>query len=193
MPKERIIREQVADMQEHPLMPEELQMLKEKVYKRIMLYLPAYLLLLTGALIIYLNAPESFKAVVNRSADFNDEQTSRMWRLAPYVSLFVVVMATIFFGKIFYQSVLPILKDIKLKIKIIVLYKPQKNAMAVFNRYYISVPLFTMRQVQVEPTDFALISGTDEVSVELSKNSMIVLGIKIGGKAIQYYESVTKF
>lgn len=193
MPKERIITEQVSHIQEQPLLPAELQRLKEKVYRQIMMYLPGYLLLLTGALIIYLNAPESFKTVVNRAAEFDDEQTSRMWRLAPYISFFVLLMATIFFGRIFYQSTLPILKDLKQKIKIIIFYKPQKHAMAVFSRYYISVPLNAMRQVRVDQNDFELISGTEDLSVELSKNSLIVLGIKMDGKAIRHYETVTKF
>ena len=170
-----------------------MQLLRDKVYRQILLYLPGYLLLLTGALIIFLNAPESYKVVVNRSADFDDEETSRMWRLAPYLSLFVVLMATIFFGKIFYQSLLPILKDLKQKVKVLVFYKPQKNAMAVFSRYYVTVPLVTKRQVRVDENDFNLISESDDLCIELSKNSLIVLGIKKDNKEIRYFGSVTWF
>jgi hypothetical protein len=193
MPREKIIEEQISRTQEQSLLTAEVQLLRDKVYRQILLYLPGYLLLLTGALIIFLNAPESYKVVVNRSADFDDEETSRMWRLAPYLSLFVVLMATIFFGKIFYQSLLPILKDLKQKVKVLVFYKPQKNAMAVFSRYYVTVPLVTKRQVRVDENDFNLISESDDLCIELSKNSLIVLGIKKDNKEIRYFGSVTWF
>ena len=192
MPKEKIIKEQVSYTEEKPLQPAEIQKLKDKVFRLVMLYLPGYLLLLTGAIIIYINAPESYKTVVNPGADFDEEETSRMWKLAPYVSMFVVLMSTIFFGKIYYQSILPILKDLKQKVKLLVFYKPEKNAMAVFSRYYLSVPLFTKRQVQVDNNDFNLISDSDELCLHLSKNSFIVLGIKKDDKEIKYYESVNR-
>lgn len=53
----------------------------------------------------------AFKMVVDPS-DLDDEEMGRMWKLGPYVGVFVFLMATIFFGKIFYQTVLPLLKDI---------------------------------------------------------------------------------
>jgi len=193
MPKEKIIKPQISYVEEEPMQAEEIQKLKDKVYRQIMIYLPGYLLLLTGAIIIYINAPESYKTVVNPRAEFDEEETSRMWTLAPYVSMFVVVMATIFFGKIYYQSILPVIKDLKQKVKILVFYKPRKSAMQVFNRYYVSVPIFPMRQIQVDNNDFNLISETDELCLHLSKNSLIVLGIKKNDKEISYRESIGKF
>ena len=99
MPKEKLLSQQVSYTEEKPLQPEELQQLKDKLYKQVLTYLPGYALLLAGALIIYLNAPGSYKTVVSRRAEFDEEEVSRMWRLAPYFSLFVAFMATIFFGK----------------------------------------------------------------------------------------------
>ena len=187
MPKEKLLKEQISYTEEQQLQPEEIQLLKDKVFRQIIIYLPGYLLLLGGALIIYMNAPNSFKMVVDHNANLDDEETERMWRLAPYVSLFVVLMSTIFFGKIFYQSILPIIKDIKHKTKMLVFYKPEKNAMTVFNRYYLSIPLFSKRQIQIDDKDFNMISDNDEICMEISKSSLIVLGLKKNDKKINYY------
>ena len=192
MPKEKIIKEQVSRTEEQPLNLHELQLLKDKVYRQVMIYLPGYLLLLAGAFLIYLNAPESFKVIVSRKVRIDEEESSRMWRLAPYVSVFVVVMASIFFGKIYNHSILPLLKDIKQKTKLLVFYKPEKNAMAVFNRYYISAPLHTKRQLQVDSNDFNLITDSDELCLELSRYSLIVLAIKKDSKQIKYQEPVSR-
>lgn len=187
MPKEKLIKEQISYTEERPLQSEEIQLLKDKVFRQILLYLPGYLLLLGGALIIFMNAPNSFKMVVDHNANLDDDETERMWRLAPYVSLFVFLMSTIFFGKIFYQSILPILKDIKHKTKTLIFYKPERIPMAVFNRYYLSTPLFTKRQIQIDDKDFHMIAEADELCLEVGKSSLIVLGLKKNDKKINYF------
>jgi hypothetical protein len=187
MPKEKLIKDQISYTEERQLQPEEIQLLKDKVFRQIIIYLPGYLLLIGGALIIYMNAPNSFKMVVDHTANLDDEETGRMWRLAPYVSLFVLLMSTIFFGKIFYQSILPILKDIKHKTKTLIFYKPEKTAMTLFNRYYLSTPLSTKRQIQIDDKDFNTISDADEICVEVSKSSLLILGLKKNDKKINYY------
>jgi len=187
MPKEKLIKDQISYTEERQLQPGEIQLLKDKVFRQIIIYLPGYLLLIGGALIIYMNAPNSFKMVVEHTANLDDEETGRMWRLAPYVSLFVLLMSTIFFGKIFYQSILPILKDIKHKTKTLIFYKPEKTAMTLFNRYYLSIPLSTKRQIQIDDKDFNTISDADEICVEVSKSSLLILGLKKNDKNINYY------
>jgi hypothetical protein len=187
MPKEKLIKDRISYIEEAHLQSEEIQLLKDKVFKQIIIYLPGYLLLLGGALIIFMNAPNSFKMVVDHNANLNDDQSERMWRLAPYVSLFVLLMSTIFFGKIFYQSILPILKDIKHQTKTLVFYKPEKIPMAVFSRYYLSTPLFTKRQIQIDDKDFNMISDVDEVCLEVSKSSLLVLALKKNDKKINYF------
>ena len=69
MPKERLIQNQISYTEEKQLQPEVLQLLKEKLFRQILLYLPGYLLLLGGALIIFMNAPTGFKMVVDHNAN----------------------------------------------------------------------------------------------------------------------------
>jgi hypothetical protein len=186
MPKEKLIKDQISYTEERPLQSGEIQLLKDKIFRQVIIYLPIYILLLGGALILYYDAPMAFKMTVDPS-DLDDEEMTRMWKLGPYIGLFVFIMATIFFGKIFYQSILPIIKDIKHKTKTLVFYKPEKTAMTVFNRYYLSIPLFTKRQIQIDDKDFSSISDSDELCLELSKSSLIVLGLKKNEKKINYY------
>ena len=62
MPKEKLIKDQISYTKERPLQSEEIQLLKDKVFRQIIIYLPGYLLLLGGALIIFMNAPNGCKS-----------------------------------------------------------------------------------------------------------------------------------
>jgi hypothetical protein len=188
MPKEKLLRQQVSFTEEKLLQAEELQQLKDKVFRQVIIYLPIYILFLGIALILFYDAPMAFKMVVDPS-DLDDEELARMWKLGPYVGVFVFLMATIFFGKIFYQTVLPLLKDIKHKTKTLVFYKPQKTAMAFFNRYYISTPLFTKRRIEIDRNDFDVISDTENICLEVSKSSLSILQLKVNNKQINYHTS----
>lgn len=188
MPKEKLLRQQVSFTEEKLLQAEELQQLKDKVFRQVIIYLPIYILFLGIALILFYDAPMAFKMVVDPS-DLDDEELARMWKLGPYVGVFVFLMATIFFGKIFYQTVLPLLKDIKHKTKTLVFYKPQKTAMAIFNRYYISTPLFTKRRIEIDRNDFDVISDTENICLEVSKSSLSILQLKVNNKQINYHNS----
>jgi len=186
MPKEKLIKDRISRTEEVQLQSEEIQLLKDKAFRQIIIYLPIYILLLGGAVILYYDAPTAFKMIVDPS-ELDDEEIERMLKLGPYIGLFVFLMSTIFFGKIFYQSIFPILKDIKHKTKTLVFYKPEKIPMALFNRYYLSIPLFTKRQIQIDDKDFSMISDSDELCLEVSKLSLLVLGLKKNDKKINYY------
>ena len=188
MPKEKLLYQQVSFTEEKPLQTQELQQLKDKVFRHVIIYLPIYLLFLGAALILYHDAVMAFKMVVDPS-DLSDEEMARMWKLGPYIGLFVFLMATIFFGKIFYQTILPLIKDIKHKTKTLVFYKPQKTEMPFFNRYYISTPLFTKRRIEIDGNDFTVISETENICLEISKSSLIILQLKMNDKRINCYTS----
>lgn len=185
MPREKLLKEQISYTEEQQLQPEEIQLLRDKVFRQVIIYLPIYVLFLGGVLILYYNAPMAFKMIVDPS-DLDDEEMTRMLKLGPYIGLFVFLIATIFFGKIFYQFILPLFKDIKDKTKTLIFYKPGKTAMTVFNRYYLSTPLFTKRQIQIDDKDFTIISEDEELCLEVSKSSLVVLGLKQNDKKINY-------
>ena len=185
MPKEKLIKEQISYTEERQLRPTEIQQLKDKIFRQVTIYLPGYLLLIGGAVIIFLNAPGSYKTIVNTSSNLDEDEIARMWKLAPYLSLFVFLMSTIFFIKIFYQSILPIIKDLKHKTKTLVFYKPQKTAMILFKKYYITTPLYKYQQIQVTENDFNNISDNNELCLEIGPNSVFVLRFLNGKKEIK--------
>src|SRR5688572_12777931 len=188
MPKEKLLHQQVSFIEEKPLQAQELQQLKDKVFRQVIIYLPIYVLFLGVAFILYYDAVIAFKMVVD-PLDLDDEEMARMWKLGPYVGVFVFLMATIFFGKIFYQTILPLIKDIKHKTKTLVFYKPEKTAMGFFNRYYVSTPLFTKRRIEIDENDFNVISDTENICLEVSKSSLFILKLKVNDKQINYYTS----
>jgi len=187
MAGQKLIPERISHTKEQQLQPEEIALLKNKIIRQLIIYLPGYLLLAGGAAFIFFDPPGSYKIVVDRSANLDDDETGRMWELAPYFCSFVFLLSTIFFGKIFYQSIFPILRDIKRKTKTLIYYKPHKTAMSFFNRYYLSTPLFNCQQVEINSNDFNSISESEEICLEVGKVSLFVLGLKKGEKKINYY------
>jgi hypothetical protein len=184
MLKEKLIKEQISYTEEQQLQAKEIQQLKDKVFRQLIIYVPGYLLLIGGAVIIFLNAPGSYKTIVDPSANLDDDEIARMWKLAPYLSLFVFLMSTFFFGKIFYQSILPVLRDIKHKTKTLIFYRPEKTAMALFNKYYITTPLRKYQQIQVNADDFNSISDHNDLCLEVGPNSVFVLRLLNGEKEL---------
>jgi hypothetical protein len=162
-------------------------LLKDRIRRQLLIYLPGYLLLAGGALFVLLDPPGSYKTVVNGSINLNDDETARMSKLAPYFSAFVLLMSTIFFGRIFYQSILPLIKDIKQKTKTLLYFKPGKSAMAFFNKYYISTPLYQKQLVEVSREDFDSIKEEDELHIGVGSSSMFILGLYKGDKMVTYY------
>jgi hypothetical protein len=65
MPKEKLIKDRISYTEEGQLQSEEIQLLKDKVFRWVIIYLPGYLLLPGGALILYYNAPVAFKMIVD--------------------------------------------------------------------------------------------------------------------------------
>ncbi len=112
---QKLMPERISRSEELELQPDEVKLLKDKMTRQLIIYLPGYLLIAGGALFILLDPPGSYNTIVDHSANLDDEETGRMWKLAPYFSSFVLLLSTIFFGKIFYQSIFPLLKDIKRK------------------------------------------------------------------------------
>lgn len=187
MATQKLMPDRISRTGEGQLQPDEIKLLKDKVTRQLIIYLPGYLLIAGGALFILIDAAGSFKTIVSPSVNLDEEETGRMAKLAPYFCSFVFLMSTIFFGKIFYQTILPILKDIKQKTKTLIYYTPHKSAMAFFNRYYLSTPLFNNQQVEVSSEAFNSIAEHEEICLEAGKYSLFVLGLKKGDKKIDYH------
>lgn len=180
------MQDRVSRTEEKPLESAELALLKNRAWRQVAIYLPGYLLLAGGAIYILLDPPGSYHNVVNPYRHLDDDQVARMWQVAPYLSSFILLMATIYFGKIFYQTILPLLRDIKQKTKTLIYFQPKKSVMAFFNRYYISTPLFENQQIELSREDFDSVREDAELHLEVGSHSLLVLRLCNGERQIKY-------
>lgn len=120
--------------------------------------------------------------VITHGVSDEDEQCYHL--VAPYVYGFFLLMLIIFFGKMYFESLAPILKDIKANKKLLLYYIPEKTDMSAFGRYFLSTPVFAKQQTEVSKEDFLSIPNGAEVAVEVTPKSNIVLRFTCSGREI---------
>jgi hypothetical protein len=126
--------------------------------------------------------------VSGRKMEFNDDDAQRFHTVAPYIFGFLILMATIYFAKQFFQSIYPLTKDVRERKKSLIYYKPAKSAMPFFNRYYLSTPLYKNQQIEISREDFESIPESNELCLEVGSNSTFILRLRNGEKEIKYYQ-----
>jgi hypothetical protein len=167
-----------------PLTANEIQVMKNKVVKQLRIYVPGYLLLTAIAVYFLIRGPESLNDFHNmrrpymQPLDLNEDTRSRFWIVAPYFSLFLFLLTTVFLAIYYFRSVRPFIRDIKRRKKIAIFYKPKKTAMALFNRYYITIPLYSNQQIEVNKADFDRITDEELLCLEMGPSSNFILNLK---------------
>src|ERR1051325_1040700 len=176
--KHELMPERISYTEKEFLTPGEIILLKDKIIKGLIIYVPGYLVL-TGIGVYFLwRGPD----VLNKRNSFplqpleiDERVISNFWTVAPWFCLFLFLLSTIFLIKYYLQSVHPLVKDIKKKEKLLIFYKPKKTAMAFFSRYYISSPLYNNQQIEVSKPDFDSINEEDLLCLEIGPCSTFLL------------------
>ena len=177
--KEALIFDSISYTKIEPLTANEVRLMKNKVIKQLKIYVPGYLLLTAIAIWILMEGPPALNYGRRSQRITIDENTTTLfWTVAPYFSLFLLVLTTVFLGIYYFKSVRPFIKDIKERKKVAVFYRPQKTAMTLFNRYYITIPLAGNQQIEVNKPDFDRINDNDMLCLEMGPNSCFVLNLK---------------
>jgi len=177
--KEALIFDCISYTKIEPLTANEVRLMKNKVIKQLKIYVPGYLLLTAIAIWILMEGPPVLNYGRRSQRITIDENTTTLfWTVAPYFSLFLLVLTTVFLGIYYFKSVRPFIKDIKERKKVAVFYRPQKTAMTLFNRYYITIPLASNQQIEVNKPDFDRINDNDMLCLEMGPNSCFVLNLK---------------
>jgi hypothetical protein len=178
--KETMIFDSVSYTKMEPLTLNEIRLLKNKVVRQLRVYLPGYLLLTAIAIWFLLRGPEVLNDSKSRlqRLDITEDTRALFWVVAPYFSLFLFLLTTIFLVIYYFKSVRPFIKDIKEGKKITVFYRPKKTAMALFNRYYITIPLLANQQIEVNKADFDKINDNDMLCLEMGPASCFLLNLK---------------
>jgi len=167
-----------------PLTPGEITRMKNKVVKQLKVYVPGYLLLTAIAIYFLIRGPESLNDFHNmrrpdlQPLDIDEDTRSRFWIVAPYFSLFLFLLTTVFLAIYYFKSVQPFISDIKNRKKIAIFYRPKKTAMTLFNRYYITIPLYSNQQIEVNKADFDKIRDEEILCLEMGPSSNFILNLK---------------
>jgi hypothetical protein len=189
----KLMPERISRTEEKPFSKEDLDSLKAKRNKQFLFLLSGYLPFIAFGLYILLMGPNSLNTSHNsgimpyRRIKINDDTKTRFWTVAPYFLGFMFILLNVYFGKLYFQSLRPLLKDIKMGRKQLLFFKPVKNPMAFFNKYYLSTPLYQNQQIEVSREDFNSISDYDELHLEVGPNSTFILRLCNGDKEIKYY------
>ena len=161
-----------------PLTANEIQVMKNKVVTQLRIYVPGYLILTAIAIWILVEGPPVLRMHRFSTMEINDNTRMLFWTVAPYFSLFLFLLTTILLFIYYFRSVRPFIRDIKSRKKIAIFYKPKKTAMALFNRYYITIPLYSNQQIEVNKADFDRITDEELLCLEMGPSSNFILNLK---------------
>ncbi len=186
----KLIPERITRTEEKSLSKTDIELLKGRRNKQFFLLFSGYLpfvafgdyILLMGA--DSLNTGRNNSIWPNNKIKIDDDERSRFWIVAPYFITSLFVILNIYFIKLYFQFLRPLIKDIKLNKKQVLFFKPEKNPMAIFNKYFITTPVFNQQQIQVSLEDFDSIGDNNEICLEVAPNSTFILRFLNGEKEV---------
>jgi hypothetical protein len=186
----KLIPERISRTEEKPFSKGDMELLKTKRNKQFLILLSGYLPFIAFGIYILFVGPDSLNT--GRHSDprpymeinIDDEEKSLFWIVAPYFLGFMFLMLNIYFTKLYFQTLRPLLKDIKHNQKKLLFFKPEKNPMALFNKYYLSTPLYKYQEIQINQDDFNSITDYNELCLEIGPNSIFVLRLLNGEKEL---------
>jgi len=185
---QKLMPERIASTGEATLSNDDLRLLKDKRNRQFLFIIPPYIALLAIGIFNWASGVGGLPhGRVTNPIEYDDENTQQFWTVAPYVFGFFFLMATIYFTKLFVQSVYPLMKDIKNNKKSLIFYTPAKSAMPFFHKYYLSTPLYKNQQVEISREDFESIPDGRELCLEAGPSSVFILRLRNGEKDIRFY------
>lgn len=181
--RHELLQDKVSYIDTEPLTPGEIIRMKDKIFKQLIIYVPGYLALTTTSLYVWFGGPEGLNT--RTSAVENDEKYRHLfWTVAPYFCIFMFLLSTIFLTVFYFRSVHPFIKDIRKGKKLLVFYEVKKTAMVLFRRYYISIPLYSNQQIEINKEDFENINEGDLLCLEMGPASTYILKLRNKEKRI---------
>jgi len=189
MASQKLMPERISYTEEELLSPDDNLVLKDKRDRRFFFLMSGYLPLLGVCAFLFLYGPDvlNFRHTRFQRMNITEDVRGRFWTIAPYFAIFFFLMATMLFAKFYFESLHPLIKDLKKGKKTLIFYKPKKTEMAFFNRFYLSTPLYNNQQIEVSREDFYSIDETVLLCLEMGSDSNFILRLRNGEKKINFY------
>jgi len=186
---QKLMPERISYTEKAILTPRDLQLLKDRRNRELLILLPAYFALLAIGIYKWSQGVGGLPhgGYPGAKMEFHDEDVRMFDTVAPYLFGFLILMATIYFAKQFFQLIYPLTKDISKKRKSLIYYTPAKNPMPYFNRYYLSSPLYKKQQIEVSREDFESIPDNHKLCLEIAPASVLILRLRNGEREIKFY------
>jgi len=181
------MEERVGRTAELPLTAQDLRNLKDKRNRQIILIAPAFIALLLICIYLWISGPGAVNNRRYHDLIDDEEKIAQYERVLPYVLLFAVLMISIYFTRIFFQAIYPLMKDIRSNTKKLYYYCPAKTCMPYFNKFYISTPIFKKQQVEITRPDFESLEDNQELCVEVAPASCMILRVTHDDRSIDYH------
>jgi hypothetical protein len=155
LPKDKLISARINRSEEAQLNSADIRLLQSKRFNLIVFYiLPYFILVFIG----FLKLGEGVHGLYGRRRylrpKFDEEDVMNFKVVAPYFILGLIVIATIYFIKLYFKDINPLTKDLRNQKKSLLFYEPVKSEMSYFNKYFISTPLFKRQQFEISREDF---------------------------------------
>jgi hypothetical protein len=177
-PMKKLREERIIKKEEAPLDDSDILSIKEKRKRQIKIAIPA-LLLLAGSLIYMaingLAIVQRRRWYQTRPTEFNDEKREMYYTVLPYVIGFFALMLIGFSIYHYLKMINPLIKDLKSNKKLLLHFIPEKTDMGMFQKYYISTPVFAKQQIQISKEDFDWVVLGDHMIVETTYCSNTIL------------------
>ncbi|HMG68219.1 MAG TPA: hypothetical protein VK588_11055 [Chitinophagaceae bacterium] len=179
--RHELMQDKVSYTDSEPLTHGEIILMKDKILKQLIIYVPGYLVLTGIGIYIWFTGPISFNNRVtfhSRSWDADEKYNHLFRTVVPYFCIFLFLLSTIFLTIYYFKSVHPFIKDIRKGKKLLVFYEVKKTAMTLFRRYYISIPLYSNQQIEINKEDFENINEGDLLCLEMGPSSTYILKLR---------------
>jgi len=188
MPKKLIV-ERVIKTEDQALSDKDRSTLIDKRNKQLKFLLVSYVPLALILLYVFIDGLSvAFrKKFPLPDHEINEEDIKNFNLTAPWVCGGFFLILTIFFIHYYFQSAAPFIKDVKVNKKQLVFINPETTDMSVFNKYYLTTPIFKKQQLAISKEGFYSISTNQPVIMEIAPNSLEILRITSGGKEIGFY------
>ncbi len=178
---QNIIEEQIIRIETVPLTKIDLQTLIKRKNDFSFLAISTYIIISSICLYVWLSKPSS-NNVDNKSfrVFFTNSDKEVFQESIRYASLIIFLIATFFFLKFIKQSLIPLIKDIRGRQKLMLYFFPIKTIDSEPISYNLSIPLKKLLKVEVSKEEFESFTDKEVLTLETTPFSAFFLSLNKG-------------